>query len=158
MFLTEWLSRIVSHGGKGGQDVPSHQLVIGDGPPSGKAGPYGGGGQRGLGTGAMPSEGQSCEASAAHQQLVMVFWPQGRTFLEHHRLSWAFPGGTEVKNLPASAGDNKRCGLIPGSGRSPGGGNGNPLQYSCLKNSTGRGAQSATVHGGWGGPQGIQHN
>ena len=87
----------------------------------------------------MPSEGQSCEASAAHQQLVMVFWPQGRTFLEHHRLSWAFPGGTEVKNLPASAGDNKRCGLIPGSGRSPGGGNGNPLQYSYLKNSMDRG-------------------
>ena len=42
-----------------------------------------------------------------------------------------FPGGSGVKNPPASAGD---LGLIPGSGRSPGGGNGNPLQYSCLKN------------------------
>ena len=39
-----------------------------------------------------------------------------------------FPGGSVVKNLPANVGDT---GLIPGSGRSPGGGNGNPLQYSC---------------------------
>ena len=42
-----------------------------------------------------------------------------------------FPGGSVVKNLPANAGD---MGLIPGLGRSPGGGNGNPLQYSCLDN------------------------
>ena len=42
-----------------------------------------------------------------------------------------FPGGSEVKNLPVSAGD---VGLIPGSGRSPGEGNGNLLQYSCLEN------------------------
>ena len=42
-----------------------------------------------------------------------------------------FPGGSVVKNLPASAGD---AGSIPGLGRSPGEGNGNPLQYSCLKN------------------------
>ena len=42
-----------------------------------------------------------------------------------------FPGGSEVKNLPADAGDS---GLIPGSGRSPGEGNGNPLQYSSLGN------------------------
>ena len=48
------------------------------------------------------------------------------------------------KNLPANAGDR---GLIPGSGRSPGGGNGNPLQYSCLENSMDRGAWWATVHG-----------
>ena len=41
-----------------------------------------------------------------------------------------FPGGLVVKNLPANTGD---AGLIPGSGRSPGGGNGNPLQYSCLE-------------------------
>ena len=48
-----------------------------------------------------------------------------------------FPGGSEVKNLPVSAGD---VGLIPGSGRSPGEGNGNLLQYSCLGNSMDRGA------------------
>ena len=46
----------------------------------------------------------------------------------------------EVKNLPANAGDIRDVGLIPGLGRSAGGGNGNPLQYSCLENSTDRGA------------------
>ena len=49
-----------------------------------------------------------------------------------------------VKNLPNNAGD---WGLIPGSGRSPGEGNCNPLQYSCLGNSRDRGAWQTTVHG-----------
>ena len=49
-----------------------------------------------------------------------------------------------VKNLPANAGD---AGSIPGSGRSHGEGNGNPLQYSCLENPINRGAWWATVHG-----------
>ena len=52
-----------------------------------------------------------------------------------------------VKNLPASAGDARDAGLIPGSGRSPGEGHGNPLQYSCLENAMGRGAWWATVQG-----------
>ena len=52
-----------------------------------------------------------------------------------------------VKNLPAHAGDAKDVGSIPGSGKSPGAGNGNPLQYSCLENSMERGAWQATVHG-----------
>ena len=39
-----------------------------------------------------------------------------------------------VKNLPANVGDVREVGVIPGSGRSPGGGHGNPLQYSCLEN------------------------
>ena len=52
-----------------------------------------------------------------------------------------FPGGLLVKNLPANAGD---VGSIPGSGRSPGGGNGRPLQYSCLWNPMDRGAWRAT--------------
>ena len=51
------------------------------------------------------------------------------------------------KNLPANAGDAGDAGLIPGPGRSPGGGNGNPLQYSCLENPLDRGAWQATVHG-----------
>ena len=55
-----------------------------------------------------------------------------------------FPGGSVVKNLPANAGD---VGLIPGSGRSVGGGNDNPLQYSCLGNPMDRGAWRAIVHG-----------
>ena len=54
-----------------------------------------------------------------------------------------FPGGSVVKNPPANAGD---AGSIPGSGRSPGVGNGNPLQYSCLGNPMDRGAWWAIVH------------
>ena len=50
------------------------------------------------------------------------------------------PGDTVVKNLPANARDAGDLGLIPGSGRSPGGGNGNPLQYSCRENFMDRGA------------------
>ena len=52
-----------------------------------------------------------------------------------------------VKNLLAIAEDTIVVGWIPGSGRSLGGGNGNLLQYTCLENSTGRGAGQATVHG-----------
>ena len=54
---------------------------------------------------------------------------------------------TIVKNPPANAGDARDVGSIPGSGRSPGEGNGNPLQYSCLENPMDRGAWWATVHG-----------
>ena len=54
-----------------------------------------------------------------------------------------FPGDSEVKDPPANAGD---MGLIPGLGRSPGGGNGNTLQYSCLENSIDRRAWQAAVH------------
>jgi len=57
------------------------------------------------------------------------------------------PGGTVVKNLPANAGDTRDSGLISGLGRSPGVGNGNPLQYSCLENSMDSGAWWATVYG-----------
>ena len=56
----------------------------------------------------------------------------------------SFPGGSEVKVSACNAGDQ---GLIPGSGRSPGEGNGNPLQYSCLENPMDREAKWATVHG-----------
>ena len=52
-----------------------------------------------------------------------------------------------VKNPPANAGDAGDMSLIPGSGRSPGKGNGNPFQYSCLGNPMDRGAWRATVHG-----------
>ena len=55
-----------------------------------------------------------------------------------------FPGGTVVNNTSANAGDT---GLIPGLGRSSGGGNGNILQYSWLENSRDRGIWQATVHG-----------
>ena len=61
--------------------------------------------------------------------------------------SEGFPDGAVMKNPPASAGDAGDLGLIPGSGRSPSGGNGNPLQYSWLENPTDRGTWWAAVHG-----------
>ena len=64
--------------------------------------------------------------------LVLILWVVG------------FPGGAVVKNLPANAGDIRD---FAGSGRSPGVGNGNPLQYYCLENSMDRGAWQTTVHG-----------
>ena len=69
--------------------------------------------------------------------------------IEHsvYRIVWSFPDGTVVKNLPANARDTRDLDLIPGSGRSPRVGNGNPLQYSCLENPMDRGARRATVHG-----------
>ena len=51
-----------------------------------------------------------------------------------------------VKNLPAKSGDIGDMGLIPGLGRSPGGGHGNPLQYSCLENPMDRGAWRGIVY------------
>ena len=70
--------------------------------------------------------------------------PGAGTFLKGERsaifrliLGHSRAGGLVVKNPPANAGD---MGLIPGPGRSPGEGNGNPLQYSCLENSVDRGA------------------
>ena len=59
------------------------------------------------------------------------------------RISQGFPGGSVVKSQPANAGDS---GFIIVSGRSRGGGHGNPLQYSCLENPMDRGAWRATVH------------
>ena len=56
----------------------------------------------------------------------------------------SFPGDSGIKNPPASAGDTS---LIPGWGRSPRRGNGNPLPYSCLENPMDRGSWQATVHG-----------
>ena len=55
-----------------------------------------------------------------------------------------FPGGSAGKESACNAGD---LGLIPGSGRTLGGGHGNPLQYSCLENPMDRGAWQATIHG-----------
>ena len=68
-------------------------------------------------------------------------------FLDINTISLGFPDGSVVKNPPVTAGDTGNTGSIPGSGRSPGGGNGNPLQCSCLENSMDRAAWWATVHG-----------
>ena len=56
-----------------------------------------------------------------------------------------FPGGSDGKESPCNIGD---LGSIPGLGKSPGGGHGNPLQYSCLENPMGRGDWWTAVHGG----------
>ena len=61
-----------------------------------------------------------------------------------HNFFRSLPNGSEVKVSACNVGD---LGLIPGLGRSPGEGNGNPLQYSCLENLMDRGAWQATVHG-----------
>jgi len=61
---------------------------------------------------------------------------------EEHQLG--FPGGLDSKESASNAGDPTS---VPGCGRSPGGGHGNPLQYSCLENPTDREAWQATVHG-----------
>ena len=77
----------------------------------------------------------------------MQSWPQWHHKKEPVLCHFIFPSGTVVKNSPVSAGDAGDSGSVPGLGRSPGRGNGNPLQYSCLKKSCGRGAWRATVHG-----------
>ena len=69
-------------------------------------------------------------------------------FLKSHlKIFLGFPGGSVVKNTSVNAGDAGDAGSVPGLGRSPEEGNGNPLQYSCLENSMGRGPCQATVHG-----------
>ena len=64
-----------------------------------------------------------------------------------HKYIWASQVALVVKNPPANAGDGRGADLIPGSERSPGGGHGYPLQYSCPENPMDRGAWWATVHG-----------
>ena len=60
---------------------------------------------------------------------------------------WGLPGGSAGKEPTCGAGDTGDAGSLPGSGRSPGGGHGNPLQCSCLENPTDVGAWQAAVHG-----------
>ena len=76
----------------------------------------------------------------------MIPWEQEVQWVidAHMDLAQGFPDGSVVKNPPANAGD---ADSIPGSGRSPEGGNGYSLQYSCLENPMDRGAWRAIVHG-----------
>ena len=76
------------------------------------------------------------------EQLLMARFSQKNK--KHLWQELGFPGGPAAKNQPANARD---ASSIPGSGRSPGEGNGNPLQYSCLGNPMDRGAWRAAVHG-----------
>ena len=67
-------------------------------------------------------------------------------YIQVFLISWASQVVLVVKNLPANVGDLRDAGSIPGLGKSPGEGNGNPLQDSCLQNTMDRGASSAMVH------------
>ena len=71
---------------------------------------------------------------------------QTNIFFQKIILGWASQLALLEKNLPASAGDIRDVGSIPGLGRYPEGGHGNPLRYSCLENPIDRGAWQATVH------------
>ena len=73
-----------------------------------------------------------------------VNWEIGTDIYTLLCIKWGFPGGSEVKASARNVGD---LGSIPGSGRSPGEGNGNPFEYSCLENPMDRRAWWATVHG-----------
>ena len=87
------------------------------------------------------------------EEYIYKKWPKFHLFswikLDLVLLTWlrGLPGSTMVKTLPANAGDSGDSGSIPGVGRSPRGGNGNPFHYSCLENPVDRGAWWATVLG-----------
>ena len=89
----------------------------------------------------QPGPGPGPQGATLEFRLLSLFCSCG------FELDSYLPGGSVVKNPPANAGDAD-MGLIPQSGRSPGEGNGNPLQYSCREKSMGRGAWGD--HGPWG--------
>ena len=78
------------------------------------------------------------------EELICLFFLKAVWLLSH--LNRGFPGGASGKEPACHCRRHKRCGLISGSGRSLGEGNGNPFQYSFLENPMGRGAWRATVH------------
>ena len=81
------------------------------------------------------------------KQIVVIIIEQSSAIERNTFLINTTQGALVIKNLPASAVDIRDTGSIPGSGRSLGEGNGNPLQHSCLENPMDRGAWRATVHG-----------
>ena len=94
-----------------------------------------------------PTEGlREGEADEERKGTVKAFQGCG-DILYHLLMLGASQGERVVKSPPANAGDLRDSGLTPGLGRSPGGGHGNPLQYSCMENPKDRGAWWATVHG-----------
>ena len=79
-------------------------------------------------------------AYSNYNRVIAPWWERFSAFWLRSSALRGFPGGSVVKNLPANIGDVRDAGLISRSGRSPGEGNGNPLQYSCLENPMDRGA------------------
>ena len=96
--------------------------------------------------GSVESEGHSGEAMDSHpcSDFNSRYFHQ---ILGGSASPWASQGALVVKNPPANAGDVRDMGSVPGVGRSPGGGHGNPLQYSSLENRMDRAAWWAAVHG-----------
>ena len=88
---------------------------------------------------------ESCKSSNIRHPDGRVFWCPCIARTECWHLG--FPGGASGKEITSNAGVTGDTSLIPGSGRSSGGGNGSPLQYSCQENPMDRGAWWATVHG-----------
>ena len=80
------------------------------------------------------------------EQSVAIHWKSGDGLSRGYHMVGASQVVLAVKNLPVNAGDVRETGSIPGLGRCPGGGHGNPLQYSCLQNPMDGGAWGATVH------------
>ena len=84
------------------------------------------------------------------KKTLNIYFFQGTNILLTFSIKQAFFGSSQValvaENLPASAGDERRAGSIAWSVRSPGEGNGSPLQYSCLRNPMGRGAWWVPLH------------
>ena len=77
---------------------------------------------------------------------IILLWIFVWKFLCERIFHWASQVALVVKNPPANAGDIRKVGSVPGSGKSPAGGHGNPLQYSCLENRMHRRVWRATVH------------
>ena len=91
-----------------------------------------------------PTEESELSPLPSANKAITLMEAMWGTVTRHLHLQTSFPGGSVVKNPPANAGD---ADSIPGLGRSPGGGHGNPLQYSCLENPMDRGTWQAAVHG-----------
>ena len=87
----------------------------------------------------FPPHADTSNSSPSHFKVIHYFPPS--------LICGGFPDGSVGKESTCSAGDTGDMGSIPGLGRSPGGRNDNPLQYSCLGNPLDRGAWQATVHG-----------
>ena len=88
----------------------------------------------------FPREGM-CQSQETDAERIQGAYSDFTNFTSTH------VSGLVVQNPPANAGDIRDAGSIPGSGRSPGGGPGNPLQYSCLENFMNKGGWWATVRG-----------
>ena len=99
---------------------------------------------------------QSQDALPALLAMLRLLWTQEQAFFLCIQQAWAAPVALVVKNPPAGAGDVRDSGSIPGWGRHPGEGNGNPLQCSCLENAMDREAWWAAVHGVAHSPTGLK--